>query len=632
MDRRHFIATVGVASAAVAASAVLEENWAQAEPRRDPDKRPPAVVDERFLDTLTKINDLQVPATLAGYQAQIDTLASPRGLAQSAMRLVSAYVNPRGANHHRESLLGPLATLLRALAERQNPSGLYDIGNLDSPPDTSFAIGDMGLSYVLLADDDQPATVAVRAQYAAVMRKAGTALAEGGVHTPNHRWEICKALAHLHHLWPSRLLKARINDWLGEGIDQDGEGEYSERSPNYASEVTNKSLLTVARYLDKPRLRDNVRRNLQLTLYRIQPNGEIETVQSRRQDQVGVQDVWKYLTHYRELAIRDRNGQFAAVASEILDRVAADLPGFATSGYSVGEFLAEALAYPDITAALPTSTPVPTTYTKVSKGSQLVSLRRGSTTAAVFGGTDWHNKRVDSEGQSTSIREIASGLSTNPTFFKYRKGAAILDSVRLSPRFFSTGHFRSDGVASSRGGWRLQDEVAVAYHLPLPQRRRRSDGNVRARLGGSVLLEDGLPAPAQGREGADDDDHDHRGRHRWLRPRLRPRRTAHLADHRALLPFRWHPHGCRGGDRRRELPAGRGGGHVHGRGRHDHLRARHRQRDPATDRDGRRREVHLPRWQPHPERPAGLPDGTGPVPLHPAAALTGAPRGGPGRR
>ena len=143
------------------------------------------------------------------------------------------------------------------------------------------------------------------------------------MHTPNHRWEICKALAHLNHLWPSRRLKARINDWLGEGIDQDPEGEYSERSPNYASEVTNKSLLTIARYADLPKLRSNVRRNLQLTLYRIQPNGEVETVQSRRQDQTGIQDTWKYLTHYRELAIRDRDGRFAAVAGQILDRVAA---------------------------------------------------------------------------------------------------------------------------------------------------------------------------------------------------------------------------------------------------------------------------------------------------------------------
>ena len=223
----------------------------------------------------------------------------------------------------------------------------------------------------------------------------------------------------------------------------------------------------------------------------------METVQSRRQDQTGIQDIWKYLTHYRELAIRDRNGQFAAVATQILDRVAADPASFATSGYSVGEFLAEALAYPDITAALPTSTPVPTTYTKTSKGSQLVSLRRGSTTAVVFGGTDWHNKRVDSEGQSTSIREIASGLSTNPTFFKLRKGArdpglrpAVPALLQHRPLPQRRGDRRARWLAAERrGGGRVPPAAAAAA----PALGRR----VRARLGGALLLEDGLPAPAR---------------------------------------------------------------------------------------------------------------------------------------
>ena len=103
-------------------------------------------------------------------------------------------------------------------------------------------------------------------------------------------------------------------------------------------------------------------------------------------------------------------------------------------------------------------------------------IRRDNTTASIFGGTDWHNRR-STLGRPTAIREIASGLSTNPTFFKLGKGAAILDSVRMSPRFFSTGHFRSDGVSRHGGGWRLSDEVEVPYHLPLPQRYRRRDGN-----------------------------------------------------------------------------------------------------------------------------------------------------------
>jgi hypothetical protein len=477
MDRRQFISTVSAASAATAASTTLFDEAAHAEPSAAPAAPPPEQVDDRFLDTLTTVNDLQIPDTLSSYQQQIATLASPRALAQSALRLVSAFVNPRGQNHHHSALLRPLNTLLDALADRQNPSGLYDIGNLDSPPDTSFVISDLGLAYDLLRQDGQAATVPAREKYAAIMRRSARSLAEGGVHTPNHRWEISKALAYLNHLWPSRLLRARINDWLGEGIDQDAEGEYSERSPNYASEVTNRSLLTIARLAGKPQLLRNVRRNLALTLYRIEVNGEVETVQSRRQDQTGTQDVWKYLMHFRELALADHDRRFAAVAEQIIDRVAAAPKSFATSGYSVGEFLAEALAYPDLTAVLPGPVQPVTRYQKFFRGSQLVRIRRDDITASIFGGTDWHNPRLDAAGHLTVIREIASGLSTNPTFFKLRKGAAILDSVRMSPRFFSTGHFRSDGVSAGRDGWRLHDRVEVPYHLPLPQRYRRRDGN-----------------------------------------------------------------------------------------------------------------------------------------------------------
>ena len=477
MDRRQFISTVGAATAVAAATTALTDDVAHAQPGAGPTPLPPDQVDNRFLDVLTRVNNLQIPATLAGYQQQIDTLASPRALAQSALRLVSAYVNPRGENYRSAALLGPLNTLLDALAARQNPSGLYDIGNLDSPPDTSFVISDLGIGYELLEADDQPATAAAREKYAAIMRRSARSLATGGVHTPNHRWEICKALAHINHLWPSRLLLARINDWLGEGIDQNAEGEYSERSAIYASEVTNRSLVTVARLAGKARLLDHVRRNLAATLYLLDANGEVETVHSRRQDQTGVQDVWKYLMFFRELAIKDGDRRFAAVAEQIIDRVAAAPETFATPGYSVGEFLAEALAYPDLTALLPRPLEPVTTYQKFFRGSQLVRIRRGSTSASVFGGTDWHNRRLDPVGRPTAIREIASGLSTNPTFFKLRKGAAILDSVRMSPRFFSTGHFRSDGVDRHGDGWRLHDEVEVPYHLPLPQRYRRRDGN-----------------------------------------------------------------------------------------------------------------------------------------------------------
>ena len=120
--------------------------------------------------------------------------------------------------------------------------------------------------------------------------------------------------------------------------------------------------------------------------------------------------------------IRTQDERFAAVAEEILDRVEADPASFATPGYSVGEFLAEALAYPDITAVLPGPLQPLTDYTRFFRGSQLVRIRRDDTTASIFGGTDWHNNRQDSGGNRTTIREIASGLSTKPDVLQASQG------------------------------------------------------------------------------------------------------------------------------------------------------------------------------------------------------------------
>ena len=102
--------------------------------------------------------------------------------------------------------------------------------------------------------------------------------------------------------------------------------------------------------------------------------------------------------HFRELALLDGDRRFAAVAEQIIDRVAAAPASFATPGYSVGEFLAEALAYPDLTALLPRPVEPVTSYEKFIRGSQLVRIRRDNIAASIFGGTDWHNRRVDSAG------------------------------------------------------------------------------------------------------------------------------------------------------------------------------------------------------------------------------------------
>ncbi len=210
--------------------------------------------------------------------------------------------------------------LMRQLSDRlgalQHDDGTYDIGNLHSPPDTAFLIQDLCQVWELLEADDQPVTVPIRSVMHGILQKAGPALAEGGVHTPNHRWEVSAALARVNHIFPDKRYVDRIDEWLAEGIDAAPDGIYSERSAIYAAAVSNPSLLTIAWLLDRPELIEFVRRNLEATLHLLEPDGEVDVVASRRQDQFQIGVVWGYLLQFRELALLDGDGRFAAVAQE----------------------------------------------------------------------------------------------------------------------------------------------------------------------------------------------------------------------------------------------------------------------------------------------------------------------------
>ncbi|MBC7369881.1 MAG: hypothetical protein H7343_24210 [Undibacterium sp.] len=122
-------------------------------------------------------------------------------------------------------------------------------------------------------------------------------------------------------------------------------------------------------------------------------------------------------------------------------------------------------------AGLPPSSPLPENFTRHFANSGLVRIRRRATTATIFGGGDW-----------AALRDIASGLATNPTLFKYRKGAAILEPVRLAPGFFSLGYFRSEGLVPTPAapGWLLHQTMRAAYYQPLPAERRNAAAITRS--------------------------------------------------------------------------------------------------------------------------------------------------------
>jgi hypothetical protein len=286
--------------------------------------------------------------------------------------------------------------------------------------------------------------------------KTGEALTRGGVHTPNHRWVISAALARINKLYPNKKYVSRINDWLGEGVFIDSDGHYPERSRLYAG-VENEAFITIGRLLNKPELFTAVRKNLDTTYYYLEPNGDLVTTDSRRQDQYIGKRIISYYPFYRYFAIRDMNGKFAAIAKQI-----ESFEGFEEG--ILNDSLFHFLENPLLQNEMPAAAPPPVNYEKLFTASHLLRIRREDTTTTFFGGVDWP-------------LIIASGRSNSPNIFSFRKGNAILKYLRLSSGFFSMGYFYSDGLKKENNKYVLYKKLEVPYYQPLPKKLRNAKGN-----------------------------------------------------------------------------------------------------------------------------------------------------------
>ncbi|GGL36672.1 hypothetical protein [Caulobacter rhizosphaerae] len=389
----------------------------------------------------------------------------PRGVLRQMRRLTTPFVWPSSNAFHDDALLGPIETLLAKVEAAQHDDGTFSAGNRHSPPDTAFLIGDMAVAAAGLRADRRPESQAFAARLTAMMRKAGPALATGGIHTPNHRWELCAALARIDQVAPDPAYRARIDQWLAEGVDIDADGFHSERSAIYASEVSNPSLLALARLPGLARLRDLVRRNLDTTIALAEPfGGEVETVQARRQDQdQRRQTLHAYYLQFRELALLDGDRRFAGVARWI-ER---------NDNGRLADVLADFIDTPELARPLPAEAPPFLDLGRQFKTVGLVRQRRGPITASLYAGSDWYADGAPSAFYNT----IGSGLATNPTLMRLWKGGLVVDAVRLIPDFFNMGHFRPSEIAMEPdGAVRLGGELAVPYYQPMPADRRRPGG------------------------------------------------------------------------------------------------------------------------------------------------------------
>jgi hypothetical protein len=381
-----------------------------------------------------------------------------RGLGRggNVAALAAAYCAPESSYYRSENLVPLMESAARAFVAAQNPDGTLDAGNLASPPDTAFVVEALAASLGVLRQVDDPRLKPAKDALEKFLLGAGEALTTGGIHTPNHRWVVCQALARINALFPAAKYVHRIDDWLGEGIYQDADGLFPERSPNYGRVEVN-AFVTLARLLNRPQLLEPVRKHLDANLYLMYADGELETVASRRQDAGRPIDVSNFYLQYRYMAIRDDNAAYAAVARSIASRAG---EGLVEGENPVIYFLDEPL----LKRPLPTGGAIVSDYARVFAESHLARIRRGDIGATVYGGSDWP-------------LGVASGLSSNPTFFTFRKGKAILDSVRMGGQFFSEGVFHSDGMDVAGNRYTLHQRYEVPYYQPLPRNLRNPKGD-----------------------------------------------------------------------------------------------------------------------------------------------------------
>lgn len=350
---------------------------------------------------------------------------------------------PNSKYYQSSTLVTHLDQAMAYLLKLQHEDGTIDLmsTNFHSTPDTAFLVKRLTNAYKLIERSGTKGVGQLQEKLKTFLLKAGDALSIGGIHTPNHRWVVCGALASLYSIWPEKKYLNRIDQWLAEGIDIDPDGQYNERSTYIYSSLSDRVLISIAKYTGKTYLLDAVRKNLDMTRFYVHPNAEIVTDASGRQDKATIGNLENYYYPYRYLAIADNNADYAGMCTYIQE----------TAGRKIAAHLDYLLVEKELWKELPTGTPPPTQYVKTFPHSGLVRIRDGNWDSSI--------------------------ISNNPTWLTFMKGNAVIQGVRLASSFFGKGQFVSEKIDEITGGWRLTQSLTGPYYQPLPANLLPGDGD-----------------------------------------------------------------------------------------------------------------------------------------------------------
>ncbi len=408
-----------------------------------------------WIDQMIQFNDLGIPVALKNQHTDskhpqyggipdaylIYNRHAPAGLIQY---LTCAYTSPGSQYFQDSNLLVRMELSIDFILRKQHADGTIDLltTNFHSTPDVAFVVEPIALSYKLLIRHEYAASLSLREKIKSFLLRAGDALSVGGIHTPNHRWVVCMALARINEFFPSKKYTDRIQQWLDEKIDIDADGQYNEQSTSVYSPMSDRWLITIADLMDKPELYDPVRKNLDMTLYLIHPNGDLVTEMSRRQDQYSIAPSLSYFYAYHHIAMYSKDEKYKMMAWWLF------------SNYGV-KALSGNLAYLLENKKLwiqPTDDQFPLDrYERYFEHSKLVRWREGTLDATL--------------------------VAQNPILFSMHHAGIVLQAVRCASAFFGKGQFIGDQLKKTTDGYEIYQKLEGPYFQPFPPDSLPDDGD-----------------------------------------------------------------------------------------------------------------------------------------------------------
>ncbi len=337
----------------------------------------------------------------------------------------AAYFHPESRFHKNEELLYRMKLAADFLVRSQSKDGNIDLPatNFNSPPDTGFVAHSVATAARLARMHNDETVMTLVKEF---LVNAGRGLSKGGIHTPNHRWVVCEALAQINEVFPDQRYVRRIAQWLAEGIDIDEHGQYTERSTAGYNTVVDSALIVVAHKLNRPELLDPVRKNLDAMAYLLHPNGEVVTEISRRQDVNTRRTMSGYWFALRYMALKDGNGLYAAM-----------LKPLEPDNMELARFM----EYPELEKPLPAETSIPDDYEREYDGYDISRIRRGRTSITLL----HHNSR----------------------WISAHRGEAVINGIRFASAFFGKGQFSPTTYEKQEDGYYFRQTLGGRYLQPL---------------------------------------------------------------------------------------------------------------------------------------------------------------------